>query len=416
MTSAVRATSQLPGGSAIVASAGAPCDQRVHPVRGNQRVKKRLKASSILAVALGLVSLSLPACQRMHAEEEGNNVHHKIVATSPEVKDVTVTQPYVCQIRSQRHIEVRALEEGYLEAISVKEGQSVKQGDILFRVIPALYKARYDAEVAEAQFAQVELTNTQRLYDQKVVSLQEVKLYEARLAKAEAKVKLAEAELGFTEVKARFDGIIDRLYQMQGSLVGKGDLLTTLSDNSLMWVYFNVPEARYFEFKQREGKNPDNSRLELVDSRVELRLADGTIFKHDAGNVVTVEGKFNNETGNIQFRADFPNPDRLLRHGQTGTILIHRRLHNAVVIPQRATFEILDKRYVFVVDKDNVAHQTPITIQHEMDDIFVIKSGVQPGDKIVLEGVQQAHDGHKIEDLEFEKPQDAMAHQKYHAE
>src|SRR4029079_18806231 len=203
---------------------------------------------------------------------------------------------------------------------------------------------------------------------------QEVALYQAKLLKAEAKAKLAEAEYGFTEVKAYFDGIIDRLYQQKGSLVGKGDLLTTLSDNSLMWVYFNVPEANYFEYKARQGNNQATpQQLKLADSEIELRLANGNKFTQTAGNTVTIESKFNNETGNIAFRADFPNPDRLLRHGQTGTVLIHRTLRNAVVIPQRATFEILDKRYVWVIDKDNVVHQRPITIQNELEDIFLIE-------------------------------------------
>jgi len=340
------------------------------------------------------------------------------VATSPLVKDVEITQPYVCQIRSQRHIEVRALEEGYLEAITVREGQAVKKDQVLFKVVPALYKAKWDAELAEAEFARVEYEQTKKLAtgDRPVVSQTEVTLYQAKLAKAQAKAKLAEAEFGFTAVTARFDGIIDRLFQMQGSLVGKGDLLTTLSDNSVMWVYFNVPEARYFEFKNRQGKNTDPSRLELVDSRIELKLADGSIFKHDASNVVTVEGKFNNETGNIQFRSDFPNPELLLRHGQTGTILIHRTLRNATVIPQRATFEVLDKQYVYVIDKDNVAHRRLITIEHEMDDIYVIKSGLSPNERIVLEGVRTTHDGQKLAEIESVKPEEALSHQKQHAE
>ena len=116
-----------------------------------------------------------------------------------------------------------------------------------------------------------------------------------------------------------------------------------------------------------------------------------------AGKIGAIEAKFNNETGNIPFRADFPNPDRLLRHGQTGNVLIHRTLNNAIVIPQRATFEILDKRYVYVVGKDDVVHQREIVIQHEMDDIFVIKKGLDVNDKIVLEGVRQVHDGDKVE-------------------
>jgi membrane fusion protein (multidrug efflux system) len=114
-------------------------------------------------------------------------------------------------------------------------------------------------------------------------------------------------------------------------------------------------------------------------------------------------------------RADFQNPSGLLRHGQTGNVLINRTLKNALVIPQRATFEILDKRYVYVVDEDHVVHQRAIVIQNELDDIFVIKSGLDVNDKIVLEGVRQVHDGEKSE-YEFREPEVALANQKNHAE
>src|SRR5262249_20941216 len=252
--------------------------------------------------------------------------------------------------------------------------------------------------------------NTKTLFENKggaVVSLNEVLLYEAKMAKAQAKVKQAEAELNFANVTAAFDGIVDRLHEQLGSLIKEGDMLTTLSDNSVMWVYFNVPEKQYLEYmaarKQREQED-----------KFELKLANQDIFPQPAQSVI-VEAQFNNETGNIPFRADFPNPDGLLRHGQTGTILIHRTLKNALVIPQRTTFEILDKRYVWVVGEDDVAHQRLITIKHELEDIFVIKSGLDVGDKIVLEGVRQVEEGGKVE-YEFRKPEEALKNQKFHAE
>ena len=381
-----------------------------------------MKPTSLLPALAAIATLAAQGChpdhmREAHAQNEHSehHEHNKLVATSPKVQDAVITQQYVCQIRSQRNIEVCALQSGYLEPIPVKEGQAVKQGDVLFRVIPTLYQARLDAEVAEAQLAQLEYNNTKRLHDTNVVSYQEVALAQARLDKANAKAKLAKAELDFTVTRAPFDGIVDRLMKQQGSEVKEGEVLTNLSDNSTMWVYFNVPEARYFEYKARQGANSTVSRLELLDSRVELILADGKKFDHDAGNTVTVEAKFNNETGNIAFRADFPNPDRLLRHGQTGTILIHRTIRDAVVIPQRATFEILDKRYVYVIGEDHVVHQRPITIAHELEDTFVIKSGVGPTDKILLEGVRQVRENQKVE-AEYRKSDDALGHQKFHAE
>ena len=349
--------------------------------------------------------VALPACQPTHAAHQ-HAEHHALVATSPQVKDVTVTQQYVCQIRSRRHINVRALEGGYLEPIPVKEGQAVKAGDQLFTVVPTLYKARLDAEVAEASLAQLEVNNTQRLVDQNVVSANELALLQAKLAKAQAKVKLAEAELNFTKVKAPFDGIVDRLYEQHGSLVKEGDVLTTLSDNTVMWVYFNVPESRYLEY-MAGGRERESRQIELV-------LADGSTFPHP-GAVGAIEAKFNNETGNIPFRADFPNPDRLLRHGQTGNVLIRRTLKGAVVIPQRATFEVLDKRYVFVVGAEGVVRQREITVGQEQDDIFLVAKGLSADDRIILEGVRQVRDGDKVE-CEYRKPEEALADQKHHAE
>ena len=243
--------------------------------------------------------------------------------------------------------------------------------------------------MAEAKLAQLEFKNTKKLFEDKVVSQNEVALLEAKLAKAKAKAKLAEAELNFTNVRAPFDGIVDRLHEQQGSLIKEGDILTTLSDNSVMWVYFNVPEARYLEYMADRKQHKEERQIELV-------LANGNKFQQP-GKIGAIEAKFNNETGNIPFRADFPNPDRLLRHGQTGTVLIHRTLKDAIVIPQRATFEILDKRYVYVVDKDDVVHQREIVVQNELEDIFVIKKGLDVNDKIVLEGIRQVRDGEKVE-------------------
>lgn len=365
-----------------------------------------MKISPIMAVVGALMCLCLPACQTHPEQSEAGQ--HKIVVTSPKVKDVDITEPYVCQIRSKRHIEIRPMQGGYLEEIQIKEGQWVEEGELMFKIKPILYKAKRDAELAEAHLAELELQYTEKLASEKVVSINEVALYKAKLTKANARAKLAQAELDFTEFRAPFPGIVDRLYEMQGSLIKERDVLSTLSDNSEMWVYFNVPEARYHEYINSSEQVKKEQRIELV-------LANGKKFPHPSTKL-TVESEFNNATGNIPFRADFPNPDRKLRHGMTGTILLHRPLKNAIVIPQRATFEILDKQYVYVVDKDNVVHPRAIEIQNELEDIFVIKKGLAADDRIVYEGVQQVHDKLKLEDIEFRTPDQVLAHQKYPAE
>ncbi len=363
--------------------------------------RKILQALSLAVLYLSVVGCSEPA-ERHEAEP------HKVKVTSPVAKDVVVTEQYVCQIHSRRHIDIRALEGGYLEEIPISEGQVVKQGELMFRVNPTLYKARLDSELAEAQLAQIELNNSQALYEKNMVSDQDVAIAKAKLAKVEAEVELTRAELNFANIKAPFDGIVDRFYEQQGSLVDDGDMLTTLSDNAVMWVYFNVHENRYFEYQDAAAAGEND------DLQIELMLANHEIFPHP-GKINVIEAEFDSETGNIAFRADFDNPEYLLRHGQTGKILIHRKLKDAIVIPQRATFEILAKRYAYVVDENDVVHQREIEIEQEQDDVFVISEGLEPEDKIVFEGIQQVRDGEKVE-YEFEEPDEVLSHLKNKAE
>ncbi len=348
------------------------------------------------------------ACDQPGEHTEHHREHHnKIVVTTPRIMDVVVTERLVCQIHSQRHIEVRALEGGYLEAIPIREGQAVKEGDLMFEIVPVLYQAELDSEVAEAELMRIKLANAERLYKKNVVAKPEVDMANAELARAEARVKLTQAALNFASIKAPFDGIVDRLHMQQGSLVGEGDMLTTLSDNTVMWVYFNVPEARYLEYVADTEHDDEAQRVELV-------LADGRTFPQE-GKIAAIEATFNNETGNIPFRADFPNPDGVLRHGQTGNVLLNRTARDATVIPQRSTFEVLDKRYVFVVGDDHVVRQREIAILHEMDDIFLVDGGLAATDRIVLEGVRQVRDGDHIEYEELE-PEVALSQLKFHAE
>jgi membrane fusion protein (multidrug efflux system) len=367
------------------------------------RVATTMQSSAFPVIVVTLICVCLPACT--HREQHRQEAQ-KIVVTCPQVKAVTITQEYVCQIHSQRHITIRALELGYLKPIQIKEGQAVKEGDALFSVNPVIYKAKLDAQTAERDVAEMKFHYTEKLAEDKVVSKNEVSLVKAELSRAQAKLEQAEAEYNFATVKAPFDGIVDRLQHQQGGLVEEGEALTTLSDNSLMWVYFNVPEANYLEYI--------TDRSQLENQEVELVLANGKKFSQ-VGKIGAIEADFNNKTGTVAFRADFPNPNRLLRHGQTGTVSLSHVQKEATVIPQRATFEVLDKRYVYVVDKDDVAHQREIEIDSELEDLFVISHGVGESDKIVLEGIRQVRDGDKVQ-YEVSPTEKVMADLKYHAE
>lgn len=355
--------------------------------------------------ALALLVTGCHGDKPEHGHEEGGE-KAKLVVTRPMRKDVVVSRDFVCQIRSARNIEIRALERGYLETVKVLEGQRVKEGDLLFKIQPLVYQAELRRAEAEAQMARVEYDNTKRLADTKVVSDTELAITKAKLEKALADVNLAQTHLGFTELRAPFPGLVDRLRVRNGSLVDEGDLLTTLSDNSDVWVYFNVPERDYLEYVSEA--QPEERKV------VELLMANGKVFHHP-GRINAIEAEFNNETGTIPFRADFPNPDGLLRHGETGTIRMKRLVKGAVLVPQKATFEVLDHHYVFVVDKDDKVVQQRIHIEESIEDLFLVSRGVTDQDKIVIEGLRQAKGGEKA-DYEFVEPETTFKNLKLRAE
>lgn len=340
---------------------------------------------TILILVGVCLSLFLSSC---HTEKAEAAEETKFLVTSPLKKDTLTTKEYVCQIRAIQHIEVRALERGYLQQIFVDEGKFVKQGQLMFQVMPLLYKAELQKAEAEADFAEIEYKNTKSLADSNVVSKNELALAKAKFDKAKAELSLAQVHLGFTEIKAPFSGLMDRFQVRQGSLLEEGDLLTILSDNSKMWVYFNVPEAEYLNYKMAVA-NKDSVM------NVRLQMANHEMFEY-GGRVETIEADFNNETGNIAFRATFPNPKGLLRHGETGNIRVSRPIRNALVIPQKATFEVLEKKYVFIVDKEGIVKSREIKIGAELPHIFVVDSGLEEGDKILLEGLRQVRENQKI--------------------
>jgi membrane fusion protein (multidrug efflux system) len=338
--------------------------------------------------------------------EKEKNEGDKFLVTCPLKMDTLITLEYVSQIRSIRNIELRAQEKGYLQDIFVDEGQFVKEGQLLFKIMPKIYEAELLKAQAEAKSAEIELQNTKALADRNIVSPNELAMANAKLDKAKAELALAKVHLAFTEIRAPFDGFIDRLPLKLGSLVDEGELLTSLSDNRRMYAYFNVSEPEYLDY-QSNVKTKGNTEVKLL-------MANSQQFAHP-GVVETIESEFNNETGNIAFRATFPNPEKLLRHGETGKIQMVVPLKNALVIPQKATYEIQDKKYVFIVGKDDKVRSREISISAEMPDLFVVSNGLSASDRILLEGVQKAKDDDKIA-YTYQEPATVIQHLRLKAE
>lgn len=341
--------------------------------------------------------------QKEHTETESS-----YLVTSPLRKDTTTVREYVSQIHSVQHIEMRALERGYLEKIYVDEGQFVKKGQLMFQIMPRLYQAELKKAEAEAHYAEIEYQNTRKLAESNVVAPNELALAEAKFDKAKAELSLAQVHLDFTQVRAPFDGIMDHFHVREGSLVEEGELLTTLSDNHEMWVYFNVPEAEYLDYKIKLSEKGESPLI------VKLLMANNKLFEF-SGEVTTIEADFNNETGNIAFRATFPNPKGLLRHGETGNVLVAAPLKDALLIPQKCTFEILDKKYVFVVDDEHRVRSRQIEVGAELAHIYEVTGGIDESDKILLEGLRKVRDGDKIIP-EFKTPTEALSSLGLHAE
>ena len=353
--------------------------------------------------AVLIVAVSFVSC---NSKKEKKAEDFKYSVTNPMVIDTSFTKEYVSQIKSVRNIEIRNLEKGFLQNIYVDEGQYVTTGQLLFKIMPKFYEAELLKAQAEAKAAEVELLNAKTLVDKKIISKNEQAVAQAKLDQAKAEVSLAKLHLSFTEIRAPFAGTIDRLPKKIGSLLEEGELLTTLSDNVKMFAYFNVTEPDYLEYQMHVKTRGS--------SIVNLKLANGEILKN-TGKIELIESEFNSETGNIAFRAIFPNPDKLLKNGETGKVLMTHPINNALIITQKETYEIQDKKYVFTVDKKNKVSAVEITIVGEIPDLYIVQSGIIASDRILLEGIQKVKDNDVIQTV-FKKPSEIIKNLKVAAE
>lgn len=336
-------------------------------------------------------------------DEEASQTTYEV--SKPLVKDITLNDEYVCQIRAIQHIEIRSLEKGYLQNVLVDEGDTVRKGQLLFQIRPSVYQADVQKSEAEVELSKIELENNQALVAKDIISPTEAAMSAAKLNKVKAELELAQTHLGFTEIRAPFDGLIGRFGDIRlGSLLEENQLLTTLSDMHKLWVYFNVPEAVYLDYMK-------NKRL---SQNVQLELANKEIYP-ETGTIEVIQSDFSSTSGNIAFRASFSNPQALLRYGQTGKILWPKKTNQAVIVPQKSTFEVLDKRFIFVVDKTGVIHEREIKVAREEPNIYIVSSGITPDEMFLLERQNKLDKGDKIR-YKLIDPQNAIENLKLYAE
>jgi len=336
-----------------------------------------------------------------NSNDKDKNNAEKYPCTKPILVDTVLTSEYVAEIQSLQNVEIRPKINGFIEKIHVDEGQNVYAGQLLFTLNSQTFqkdllkaKALLKNAIAESKNAELELQNVKLLSSKNVVSKTEFEKaqanYSAALARVDeqkANLESASIHLSMTKIRAPFQGVINRIPFKIGSLVNEGALLTTISNNNQVYAYFNVSEKEYLQIKeQRNEKSHDDITLLLANNKPHQ-------YK---GTIETIEGEFDQNTGNIAFRARFPNPQLLLKHGSSGKILLTHDVKNALIIPQKATFEIQDKLYIYVVDKNNSVRTRNIEVFQRMQHLYIVKSGLSVQDKIIYEGIQTLKEGDKI--------------------
>lgn len=351
----------------------------------------------VLLLAIGLTGCN---SKKDKSSENTDSLSAALPVVQLEEQNTLLPHLYVGDVKAEKNVEIYARVKGYLEQIYIDEGQDVRKGQILFRINNEEYnvalakaKANLQSAIAEAKAGELELNRVTQLVEKNVISKTELEVAQARLAALKAKVaeahtteSQAEIHLALTNIRAPFDGIIDRIPYKVGSLINEGTLLTTVSDIRNVYVYFKVSENEYLEFiKSRKESQQD------FKSNVELMLADGSMFPVK-GLVETMEGEFDEGTGSIAFRAKFNNPEKLLKHGSSGTVRLTNTLNQAVLVPQKSVMEIQDKNYVFVVDANNRVKMRNFVPRSRIANFYIVESGLKSGETIVYEGSQSLKD------------------------
>ena len=356
----------------------------------------------ILMVAVLMIAAG---CNNEKPEAPTEEAAPKVLpVTNVMVKDTNLYREYVADIQAVQNVELRARVQGFLERIHVDEGQVVKKGQILFKINDEEYRAELakananlESAIAEAKASELEVDRLKVMVEKKVISETELSVAQAKLKAVIAKIEQArwaksnaELRLSYTSIRAPFYGIIDRIPFKVGSLIDHGTLLTTVSDISEVFVYFNVSEGEYLEYvKATVAETAGRNKF------VTLLLADGTNYPFQ-GSVETMGGEFQASTGSISFRARFPNPKSILKHGASGKIRLSNTLNDAIMIPQKAVFEIQDKNFVFIVDSTNQVRMRNFVPKTRFSHYYIVESGLQSGDQIVFEGIQEIRDGMRI--------------------
>lgn len=366
----------------------------------------------VCVLMLTITTVTLTNCNRSKSEETAAKPLALPVHTVDTSSAITV-KDYLGTIEGKVNVEIRPQVEGILQEIYVDEGQFVEKGQNLFKIDASIYQEDVNNAIASQNVAKARLENAKLeverlkpLVENEVISevrlqavMSDYDVAKALLDQATAQVRNTEINREFTTLKAPVSGYIGRIPKRIGNLVAKGDNepMTVLSDVQEVYVYFAMNESDFLYFskiKAREDsvRGISNSKNKLVFPEATLMLADGEEYDK-RGTVDAFDGQVDRTTGAISLRASFPNEDNVLRNGSTGTLKISETKNGVIQIPQVATSSLQDRTFVYILNENNEVERRSVTIQGPSRDNFIISSGLDRGDRVILTGIDKITEG-----------------------
>ena len=355
---------------------------------------------------LAAVAATLVSCGGGGGRPQFGDDEYPVTTVGTSSADMQSTYPAV--IKGVQDVEIRPKATGFITQINVKEGQTVGAGQVLFVIdnetaTQQVRQAQAAVNTAQQQCNTAKLTyeNSQKLHESRVIgdfelqtSQNSYEVAQAQLAQAKASLASAKEQLSYCYVKSPASGVVGTLPYKKGALVSSQNVLTTVSNNSSMEVYFSVTEKAAMQL-QAAG-------LQSLPS-VKLQLADGTTYGHE-GKVTKMSGVIDQATGSVQLIALFQNPERVLKSGGAGTIVIPRQATDAIVIPQSCVSEVQDKKFIYLVGSDNKVKYSEIKVDPQNDGMnYIVTDGLKPGDKYVTNGITKLSDGMEIKPITPER-------------
>ncbi len=351
----------------------------------------------IAACVLTGGSLLMTSCSKKEKQAEQPAPELAVITVGEQ--DANLERGYPATLHGKNDVEIRPQITGFLTKVNVQEGQRVNAGQVLFTIDQVSLQAAVDAAqsavaVAQANVntAQTNANNNKILFEKNIISapayqtsVDALNAAKAQLNQANAQLVSARKNLSYSVVKAPTSGVVGSIDFKEGALVSPQTLLTILSDNSDVEAYFSLNEKEIYQLTDG-GKMSMTEALKSLPS-VTLQLANGERYARQ-GKITSVSGVLDSSTGSATVKALFPNPDGMLRSGNTAQVMIPSLSRDVILIPQKATYEMQDMKFCYVVGDSSKVHSTPITIAKENDGKnYIVTGGLKPGDQVVVEGV-----------------------------